>query len=73
MKIETVEYTCDLCGKVCNPGTETEQSATIEFHFGYGSKMDSANVNIDLCAKCAEEAFKDISILQKLITEQGKF
>ena len=55
MKITTVKYTCDITRKECEPMTETEHSATLSFHFGYGSKLDGEYGEFHLSASAAEE------------------
>ena len=55
MKIETTRYTCDITGKKCEDMTDNEHSATLTFHFGYGSKLDGAHGEFHLSRVAAEE------------------
>lgn len=43
---------CDVCSKVCPNAFYLTESATIEAHWGYGSKHDGLQFEIDICEDC---------------------
>ena len=57
MKIEATRYVCEAIEEECNEMTDTEHSATLSFHFGYGSKLDGAHGEFHLSRTAAEEVW----------------
>lgn len=61
MKIETLKYICDITGQECEPVGPREHSATLQFSFGFGSKLDGAHAEFHLSAEAAEEVWALLS------------
>jgi hypothetical protein len=57
MKIESTRHICDITRKECQDMTDTEHSATLSFHFGYGSNLDGAHGELHLRRTAAGTGF----------------
>jgi hypothetical protein len=54
---------CDICGKTCKDHLDNIESASLSAYWGYYSKKDGQNYEIDICEKCFD---KTLEFLAKL-------
>ena len=72
MKIESTRYICDITRKECQDMTDTEHSAALSFHFGYGSNLHGAHGEFHLSRTTAEDVWALLSAkYPQLKLEQG--
>lgn len=62
--IEVIDdVTCDVCGKSCKDHMDNIESATLSAYWGYSSKKDGSNYDVDICESCFD---KTLEFLAKL-------
>lgn len=61
-KIEPTEVIdkvyCDVCGECCTDENFGTESATLSAKWGYNSKKDGEEYNIDICENCFDITIK---------------
>ena len=60
-KEEVISITCNRCGR-SEDGEHVSYASDIEtwqHHFGYGSSMDTDQIEFELCDNCYKEIIKD--------------
>lgn len=61
---------CDVCGESCTKGDEengwtNHEYATIEGTWGYWSKQDGTQYNIEMCENCFNEVLESLKKKRK--------
>ena len=60
-EVEVFESFCCKCGNIFDSRNGSEETATLNFSFGfYSIGLDGFNQEIELCEACAEEVFLEI-------------
>lgn len=54
---------CDICGKTCKDHMENFENASLTAYWGYSSKKDGQQYDIDICENCFD---KTLEFLTKL-------
>lgn len=62
--IEVIDdVTCDICNKSCKDHIDNMESASLTAYWGYSSKKDGQNYDLDICESCFD---KTLEFLVKL-------
>lgn len=62
--IEVIDdVTCDICNKSCKDHIDNMESASLTAYWGYSSKKDGQNYDLDICESCFD---KTLEFLAKL-------
>lgn len=60
--IEVIDdVTCDVCGKSCKDHIDNIESALLSAYWGYSSKKDGLNYEVDLCENCFDKVLEFIA------------
>lgn len=60
--IEVIDdITCDVCGNSCKDKIDNIESALLSAYWGYSSKKDGHNYEVDLCEKCFDKVLEFIA------------
>lgn len=63
--IEVIDdVSCDVCGKNCKDGLENIESALLTAYWGFTSKKDGQNYEIDICEECFDKTLEYLSKLK---------
>jgi hypothetical protein len=63
--IEVVDdVTCDVCGKSCKDHMDNMEQATLSAYWGYSSKKDGQNYEVDICENCFDKTLEFLSKLK---------
>jgi hypothetical protein len=63
--IEVIDdVVCDICEKSCKDHIDNMESASLNAYWGYSSKKDGQNYDIDLCENCFDKTLEFLSKLK---------
>lgn len=63
--IEVIDdVTCDICNKSCKDHIDNMESASLTAYWGYSSKKDGQNYDLDICESCFDKTLEFLSKLK---------
>ena len=58
------DVVCDVCSKSCKDGLENIESASISAYWGYTSKKDGDQYELDICENCFDKLIQFLNDLK---------